>query len=72
MSNIVGQMTKDEFAELIESIVERKLVELLSDPDHGLELHDDVRTRLQQQRQDVAAGDRGRGLDDVVRDLPME
>jgi len=29
-------MTKDQFREMVEGIVERKLVELLGDPDDGL------------------------------------
>ena len=33
--NTVGQMTKDELREMIETIIEQKLLELLGDPDEG-------------------------------------
>jgi len=72
MNNTVGQMTKDEFADLVESIVERKLLELLPDPDRGLDLREEVRERLRRQQADVAAGERGRGLEDIVRALSEE
>ena len=40
------ELTVDELKELIEQTVERKLVELLGDPDEGLELREQVKAHL--------------------------
>ena len=72
MSDSISQMTKAEFRELIESVVEQKLMELLGDPDEGLELRTAVRSRLERQSEAVARGERGRALDDVATELGME
>ena len=71
MSDSVAQMSKDEFRELIESVVERKLLELLGDPDEGLELRKAVSTRLDRQRAAIAGGERGRSVDEVVAELKL-
>ncbi len=72
MSDVVAHMTKAEFSELIETIVEQKLLELLGDADEGLELRELLRRRLEKQRRDVAAGERGRTLDDIVSEMASE
>lgn len=71
MNDSVAQMSKDEFRELIETVVEQKLLELLGDPDEDLELRKAIRTRLERQRQAVAAGERGRALDEVAAELGL-
>ncbi|MBC8492865.1 MAG: hypothetical protein H8D43_03690 [Chloroflexi bacterium] len=68
----VAQMSKDELKELIETSVEQKLLELLGDPDEGLEIRRSVRDRLLQQKKAVAAGERGEPFEDVVRRLGLE
>lgn len=65
----VAQMTKDELREMIEDIVEQKLIELLGDPDEGLPIRKSVRERLLRQRQAVAMGECGEPFEDVVRRL---
>jgi hypothetical protein len=65
-------MTKDELREIIETTVERKLLELLGDPDESLPIRKSVRGRLLRQKQAVAEGERGEVLEDVVRRLGME
>lgn len=74
--NTIVQMTQDEFKEMLESVVEetveRKLIEILGDPDEGLEIRSEVRKRLLRQRNEVARGDLGRPLEDVVRELGLE
>jgi len=67
----VTQMSKDELKELIETSVEQKLLELLGDPDEGLEIRKSVRDRLLRQKKAVAAGERGESLEDVVRRLGL-
>ena len=68
----VAQMTKDELRELIETIIEQKLLELLGDPDEGLPVREAVYDRLLRQKQAVAGGERGQPFEDVVRRLGLE
>ena len=68
----VAQMSKDELKELIETSVEQKLLELLGDPDEGLEIRKSVRDRLLRQKKAVAAGERGEPFEDVVQRLGLE
>ncbi|RPI58903.1 MAG: hypothetical protein EHM56_00480 [Chloroflexi bacterium] len=74
--NTIVQMTQDEFKEMLEGVVEetveRKLLEILGDPDEGLEIRSEVRERLLRQSQEVVGGERGRPLEDVVRELGLE
>lgn len=68
----VAQMTKDELREMIETIVEQKLLELLGDPDEGSPMRKAIRERLLRQKQAVAGGERGEPFEDVIRRLGME
>lgn len=72
MENTVAQMSRDELREMIESSIEEKLLELLGDPDEGLELRKAVRERLLRQKKTVAAGERGEPFEEVVRRLGLE
>ena len=56
MANKVAQMTKEELKEMMETLIEQKLLELLGDPDEGLEIRRRVRDRLLRQKKAVAAG----------------
>lgn len=69
MTETVGQMTPSELSDLIENILEQKLLELFKDPDTGLELNENVLERLRQQQKSVYQGDRGLSLDDARRQL---
>jgi hypothetical protein len=66
MASTVAQMTREELREMIETSIEQKLLEILGDPDEGLEIRESVRDRLLCQREAVAAGERGQPFDDVV------
>jgi hypothetical protein len=69
-------MTQEEFKEMLETVVEttveRKLLEILGDPDEGLEIRSEVQDRLLRQRQEVASGQQGRLFQDVVQELGLE
>jgi hypothetical protein len=71
MSTTIAQMTKQELQEMLEATIEQKLLEMLGDPDEGLELREDVRERLLRQRRAVAAGERGQSFEDVVKQLEL-
>jgi hypothetical protein len=71
MQDSISNMTRDDLRDLLESVVEQKLVELLGDPDGNRELRADVIERLKHQQQAVANGERGRSLDEVTNDLGL-
>ena len=71
MARTVAEMTGEELRELVEAAVERKLAELLGDPDAGFALREDVRQRLLRQRRAVAKGARGEPLETVIRRLKL-
>ncbi len=72
MATTVGEMTKDELKELIDALIDQKLLELLGDPDEGLEIKKALRERLLRQKKAVAAGERGEAFDEVARRLGLE
>jgi len=65
-------MSKDELTDIIATTVEQKLLELIGDPDEGLQIRQSVRERLLRQKKAVAAGERGEAFEDVVRRLGLE
>jgi len=69
MAANVGQLSTDELKEIIGSVVEQKLKEILGDPDEGLEIRADVRERLLRQKKAVANGERGEELEEVAKRL---
>lgn len=75
-TDTIAQMTQEEFREMLETVVEstieRKLLEILGDPDEGLEIRSEVKERLLRQRQGALGGQQGRRLEDVVRDLGLD
>jgi hypothetical protein len=72
----LAQMTQEEFKEMLETVVEttveRKLLEILGDPDEGLEVRSEVQERLLRQRQEIVSGQQGHLFEDIVRDLGLE
>ena len=72
MADKVSEMTKQELKEMIESSVEQKLLELIGDPDEGLEIRKSLRNRLLRQRKAVARGDLGEDFEAVVRRLGLD
>lgn len=67
----VAQMTKMEFKELLETVIEQKLLELIGDPDAGLVIKQSLYARLLYQQQVVVNGERGKVFDDVVQQLDL-
>ena len=72
----VAQMTQAEFKEMLEAVVEttveEKLLEILGDPDEGLELRETVRDRLIRQRQALVTGEYGQRLEELVAQLGLD
>ncbi|RPI79410.1 MAG: hypothetical protein EHM45_03010 [Desulfobacteraceae bacterium] len=72
MNISVNQMTRDELQEMIENSIERKLIELLGDPDKGLPIRKSMRDRLIRQKKSVTKGARGETLESIARRLDLE
>lgn len=54
MAATVAKMTTKELQKMIGAVVEEKLIELLGDPDHGLEIKKSLRNRLLRQKKGIA------------------
>lgn len=76
VAGIVAQMSQADFRKMLEEVVEdtveQKLLELLGDPDEGLEIREAVQARLLRQREEVASGQYGRSFEDVVQEFGLE
>ena len=68
----LSKMTPEQLTNLIDARIERKLEEILGDPDRDLEIRDEVRQQLLEQRSRVAEGERGRDLDEVIAELGLD
>lgn len=71
MAKTLADMTTIELRQLVASVVEEKLIQLLGDPDEGLVLRENVRKRLLQQKRAVSKGERGESLQTVGRRLKL-
>jgi len=71
MAKTVADMTPGELRQLVSSVIEEKLMQLLGDPDEGLVLRENVRKRLLRQKKAVSKGARGESLEAVVRRLKL-
>lgn len=71
MSNTLAQMTQEEFENLLSDIVEKKILELLVDPDQGQILQASLQAQLLQQQQMTAQGERGRAFNEVITQLGL-
>ena len=71
MTALVAEMTKEELVQVIEPVIERKLMDLFDDLDAGLELKPSVRERLLRQREMVAQGERGQLFGEVMKELGL-
>lgn len=70
-TDTVAQMSIAEFREMIEVIIEQKLLEMFGDPDEGLKIRESVQSRLLAQKEAVATGERGESLEDVIEQLQL-
>jgi hypothetical protein len=71
MTTLVAEMTKEELVQVIETVIEQKLMDLFDDLDAGLELKPSVRERLLRQREMVAQGERGQLFGEVMKELGL-
>jgi hypothetical protein len=72
MSVTVAELSVDEFKRVIETTVEQKLLEMLGDPDEGLELREEIKERLQRTMEAERKGTRGISAQEVAARLGLE
>ena len=56
-----------EIKELVDELVEEKLLRLLKDPDEGLDLRQDIEARLRSSLKSQADGEKGILLEDIQK-----
>lgn len=72
MSTKLADLTVDEFKQLIATTVEWKLMEMLGDPDEGLELREEIKARLRCSLEAERRGARGIPTQEVAAQLGLE
>jgi hypothetical protein len=68
----VADMTTEELRAMMESLIDRKMSEWIGDPDAGLELRPEIIASIERQREEYAAGKRGKSLDEVAQRLGLD
>ncbi|GBC97407.1 hypothetical protein HRbin16_03230 [bacterium HR16] len=68
----VADLTIEEFRNLIREVVTQTITELLSDPDAGLELREEIREALLRSIQSVREGSETIAAEDVAAKLGLE
>lgn len=63
----VTDLSSEELKALIQEAVEEVLLELLGDPDQGLELREDVKKRLKRSLERVQQGEQGIPAEEVAK-----
>jgi hypothetical protein len=72
MSTKLADLTVDEFKQLVATTVEWKLMEMLGDPDEGLELREEIKARLRHSLEAKRRGARGAPAQEVAAQLGLE
>jgi hypothetical protein len=70
VENMLVQVSREELVEIVETAVERKLLELFADVD-AITLKPEVKERLLRQEKMVAARERGHDLADIIEQLDL-
>jgi len=68
----VKDLSIEELRLLVQDAVEQALLELLEDPDRGLELRGEIRDKLSRSLVAVASGQRGLPAADVAKELGLD
>ncbi|MBS1250418.1 MAG: hypothetical protein MAG431_02012 [Chloroflexi bacterium] len=72
MDTKVSELTVSRFTEIIEDVVERKLSDLLRDPDEGLALRPEFEQRLRKSLAYVESGGKTLSLEEITGRLEGE
>jgi hypothetical protein len=72
MSVKVAELTVDELTQVVQEAVEQKLIEILGDPDEGLELREEIKARLRRSLEAEQSGVEGIPAQEVAAQLDLE
>ena len=72
MSAKVAELTVDELTQVVQAAVEQKLIEMLGDPDEGLELREEIKARLRRSLEAEQSGVQGIPAQEVAAQLDLE
>jgi len=61
------KLTLESIKELVDELVDEKLLQILKDPDEGLELREEIKTRLRKSLKSQQDGERGVLLENVMK-----
>jgi hypothetical protein len=67
MNSATVTLSREELQDMIDESVERKLVELLGDPDLSFELKPEVREQLQRSFESEERGERGISYSELIK-----
>ena len=67
-----ARITAKELQKMIGAAIEEILLELLGDPDQGLEIKKSLKNRLLRQKKGVALGQRGEKLEEVTKRMKIQ
>lgn len=67
----VADLTVDEFRHLVRDVVAETLADILTDPDQGLELLEDMKTEIRQSLAAVQVGDEALAAETVAARLGL-
>ena len=67
----IADLTVDEFRLLIREVVAQTIVEVLGDPDQGLELREDIKVQLQDSIARVQGGEKTVSAQEVAAKLGL-
>ena len=68
----VKELTVEQFKSLIQEAIEEKLEELISDPDIGLELREEIKERLRSSLAARQRGEKGIPIEEVARQAGLD
>lgn len=68
----VKDLDVNEFKALIQEAIEEKLEEILGDPDHGLELQEKIKERLERSLAATERGEKGIPVEEVAKKAGLE
>lgn len=72
MSATTLDITAEELMALVKNIVDERIIEIIGDPEDDLELRDELKVRLLNQRKEADNGDYGIPLNEVLKRLELD
>lgn len=72
MNSTVIEVTTDDLRNLVDDLVEEKLLSFFGDPEADMEIRDELKTRLLRQRREMQKGENGHSFIDAMEKLGLD